>query len=218
MPQLDYDPTWTLQRAKAFYFAANNFGEDGGYNDAWVDFMLGPIPFPFPNTQGRVRALAVHDLHHIVTGYQTDLRGELEISAWELGAGCKDFYAAWFLNLAGLAGGLFLAPIRVFRAFVRGVNSHSLYGEEVSALLAKTVGETKAELRTDAPPASPRAVDVARFAGFGAAGLVCMTAFMGMGVVLAPIGLAVSFWRRKKTRAESESSRVAAQSQPSRAL
>jgi hypothetical protein len=152
-------------------------------------------------------------LHHIVTGYQTDLRGELEISAWELGAGCKDFYAAWFLNLAGLAGGLFLAPIRVFRAFVRGVNSHSLYGEDVQSLLAKTVGETKSELKTDAPPVPARVADVARFAGLAAAGMACMASFMSLGVVLAPIGLAVSFWRRKKAPPPA-----IAQAQPSRAL
>lgn len=32
---------------------------------------------PFPNTHGRRRALAYHDLHHILTGYRTDFVGEL---------------------------------------------------------------------------------------------------------------------------------------------
>lgn len=44
----------------------------------WVDFKLGPIPFPFPNTKARVAALAYHDFHHILTGYDTDIRGKLD--------------------------------------------------------------------------------------------------------------------------------------------
>ena len=73
----------TLRTALATYFEDNGFGKDGGYEDAWVDFELGPIPLPFPNSAGRKRAVRLHDLHHIVTGYATDTLGEFEISAWE---------------------------------------------------------------------------------------------------------------------------------------
>src|SRR6185295_10394327 len=97
------DPTLTMAAARSLYFQVNNFGPDGGYNDAWVDFKLGPIPVPFPNTKARVRAVHVHDLHHVLTGYNTDTLGELEISAWELGGGCADYFAAWQLNLGGFA-------------------------------------------------------------------------------------------------------------------
>ena len=82
-----------------------------------------PIPMPFPNTKGRVRAVRYHDLPHILPGYATDLMGELEISAWELGAGCKNFFTAWQLNLSGLAGGMALSPRRMLRAFRRGLGS-----------------------------------------------------------------------------------------------
>ena len=95
----------TLRTALAGYFADNGFGADGGYGDAWVDFSLGPLPFPFPNTEGRKRAVRFHDLHHLITGYPTDTVGELTISAWEIGAGCGDFYAAWVINLSGLGLG-----------------------------------------------------------------------------------------------------------------
>src|SRR5688572_1778448 len=87
-----YEPSATMREARARYFEVNDFGVDGGYQDAWVDFKLGPLPMPFPNTQGRLRAVAYHDLHHILTGYDTEIIGELEISAWELGAGCKSFW------------------------------------------------------------------------------------------------------------------------------
>ncbi|AUX38490.1 uncharacterized protein SOCE836_107340 [Sorangium cellulosum] len=33
-------------------------------------------------------------MHHVPTGYDTSTTGEFEISAWELGAGCKDLIAA----------------------------------------------------------------------------------------------------------------------------
>src|SRR5262249_54266001 len=105
-----YDPSLTLRAARAAFFEANGFGADGGYSAKWVDFKLGPIPMAFPNTASRVRAVRYHDLHHVLTGYATDLRGEFEISAWELGAGCKDFWMAWQLNLAGLAGGMLMIP------------------------------------------------------------------------------------------------------------
>jgi ubiquinone biosynthesis protein Coq4 len=37
----------------------------------------------------------LHDLHHLVTGYPTDWKGELEISAWEIAGSCRGYVAAW---------------------------------------------------------------------------------------------------------------------------
>ena len=68
MTIVHYDPEQTMRQARELYFAANHFGTDGGYSDAWVDLKLGPVPLPFPNTASRVRALRFHDLHHILTG------------------------------------------------------------------------------------------------------------------------------------------------------
>ena len=76
-----------MRDSRRTYFEKNAFGVDGGYEDAWVDFKLGPIPFPFPNSAPRVRAVKFHDLHHVLTGYDTNFTGEVEISAWEIGAG-----------------------------------------------------------------------------------------------------------------------------------
>jgi hypothetical protein len=41
-----YEANLTMKEALAQYFQANNFGEDGGYHDVWVNFKLGPIPMP----------------------------------------------------------------------------------------------------------------------------------------------------------------------------
>ena len=110
MAIIEYPTSEPVRSARARYFEANHFGADGGYGDAWVEVKFGPIPVPIPNTEARVRAVRYHDLHHIVTGYDTDLVGEMEISAWELGAGCEDFVAAYVLNVGGLSGGAAIAP------------------------------------------------------------------------------------------------------------
>jgi hypothetical protein len=138
-----YDPTITMKQARDQYFAANHFGDDGGYNADWVDFKLGPIPMPFPNTAARKRAVPFHDLHHILTGYQTTTTGEFEISAWEVGAGCKGHLFAWQINLGGLVAGIFSAPVRTWRAFVRGRNTDTFYKRSIEEMLAKTVQEAR---------------------------------------------------------------------------
>lgn len=144
---VEYNEDTTLLEARKRYFEANGFGEDGGYSKKWVELKLGPIPFAIPNSPARVRAVRYHDLHHIVTGYQTDWIGEFEISAWEVATSCRDFVAAWVLNLQGFAAGMLVAPRRVGAAFVRGRHSQNLYAEEFGdALLARKVGETRAQL------------------------------------------------------------------------
>lgn len=200
-----YDPHSSMREARAQYFQVNGFGADGGYSDAWVDFKLGPIPFPFPNTAGRLKALAYHDMHHISTGYATDIRGEFEISAWEVGAGCKDFAAAWVLNLSGMAGGMLAAPSRTFRAFVRGCRSQTFYGRDVEGVLGMKVGEARASAKLDGADSANASVrEVALFAASVAAGFVIGTALMAVLIPLAPIGfVAGHLARRRAMKAEA---------------
>lgn len=191
-----YDPSMSMLEARTRYFEVNHFGESGGYDDAWVDFKLGPIPFPFPNTKARIRAVQVHDLHHIVTAYDTDTRGEFEISAWELGAGCKDFFAAWQLNLGGLGAGLFAAPGRTYRAFIRGRHSESLYGRDVGDLLQSTVREVREATGVDRQ-ANATLTDKALFAAASVAGVAAMLVFGAVFVPLIPVGLVASHLRKR---------------------
>jgi len=143
-----YDANATLRTARAEYFARSGFPADGGYGDAWVKVKLAGRFVPaFPNLPSRVRAVKLHDLHHIVTGYDTSWTGEAEIAAWELASGCRSYVAAWLLNLGGLAIGLLIAPRRTMRAFARGRSTRNLYRVEFNeALLERTVGELRAEL------------------------------------------------------------------------
>jgi hypothetical protein len=166
----------SLATARDEYFRVNGFGVDGGYNAAWVDFKLGPVPMPFPNSKGRVRAVRFHDLHHVLTGYATDTLGEFEISAWEVASGCADFWVAWQLNLGGMLAGALSIPRRTWRAFMRGRHSRNLYRASYDdALLSRRVGEVQQALAL-APSGDPlpkaRAREVALFAGYLALGLV----------------------------------------------
>jgi ubiquinone biosynthesis protein Coq4 len=102
----------------------------------------------------------IHDLHHVVTGYATDLAGESEIGAWELASNCLRFLAATVLNLFALGIGLVIAPLRVMRAWARGHHTRNLYRKDgVEHLLPRTVAEMRAELGLDAAPSRVRVRD-----------------------------------------------------------
>jgi hypothetical protein len=198
MAQYQANPDETLRHARDDYFAVNGFGPNGGYDDAWVDFKLGPIPMPFPNTPARKRAVRYHDLHHALTGYATDIIGEFEISAWEIASGCADHVAAWQLNLSGMVGGLFAAPRRTWRAWVRGRQSRNLYRASYDdALLARTVGEMRHELGLDEPPRPARAVDVLLFVLASLAGLAIGLVLFALIIPIAIVANVAAFFRRR---------------------
>ncbi|MDB4944776.1 MAG: hypothetical protein JWP97_4310 [Labilithrix sp.] len=186
--------TATMRDARARYFTDNGFGDDGGYADAWVDFQLGPLSLPFPNTPGRIAAVKFHDLHHVLTGYPTDARGEFQISAWEIGAGCTRMPTAWVINSGGMFAGVLSAPRRTFRSFVRGRHSRSLYGETFEPLLDQHVDELRE--RFVAPPETPATVrDVGAFAMAASVGLVVGAMFLAITLPLVPVGLAVKWMK-----------------------
>lgn len=151
---MDYEPELDLRAARAAYFQYNHFGDDGGYNAKWVIVTrVGPIPVGFPNSAARVEAVRFHDLHHLVTGYDTDLLGEAEIGAWEVASGCAGFLVAWGLNGLAMTYGMLLGPRRVFAAFVRGRHSRNFYKEPFNdQLLARRLGDAADDLGTTAAP------------------------------------------------------------------
>ena len=179
-----YPDELTLGDARRVYFDANGFG-DGGYDAAWVKLKAGPIPIYLPNTSGRVRSVRLHDLHHVLTGYDTTWTGESEIGAWEIGAGCADHWAAWMLNFNAIAIGLVIAPTATYRAFVRGRRTRSLYdGEFAEAMLAERVGVARRRLLLDRDY-SEQAGDRAWFALTAMVGVITLLATTC--IALAPI-------------------------------
>jgi hypothetical protein len=170
-----YDPGLSLGEARTRYFVDNGFGAQGNYDERWVKVSLGPVPFAFPNSAARVKAVRYHDLHHVLTGYATTLKGESEIAAWELGSGCRSMVAAWVLNLLAMALGLVIDRKALRAAFVRGRYSDNLYeGEDLDALLGRPLGEQRARLRLDREPPATTAGDRAAFAAYAIGGVVTL--------------------------------------------
>lgn len=180
--------TTTLDQARVAYLTAAGLG-DGGYDDTWIKFKLGPVPFWLYNFEGRKRVVKIHDFHHALTGYIPDWRGEFAISGWELGGGCGRYWAAWFINLQGFLAGLLVAPRRVARAFYRGKRSRNLYRTDVGPLVGRDVEDVRRELHIppmddDTPPTGAERWALLRMTGLAAATILGPVA-LGLGLVLA---------------------------------
>lgn len=159
----------TIAEARDRYYEVNGFGADGGDSLKWVPIDVLGLKLYIPNTEGRRRAVRIHDLHHVLTGYRTDFTGETEIAAWELASGCKRWPAAWVLNLGALGIGIVIAPRRVARAWARGRKTGNLYGERagVDHVLPRRVDEVRAALGLDRPAPAVRARDAIAVAAVG---------------------------------------------------
>ena len=110
------------------FYTDNHFGDDGGNSLPYLKIELTPkFYFYFPNFDARRKAVILHDIHHLVTGYKTTLAGESEISAWEIGSGCKSYWATFFINTSGLMIGIPFNFFGVLKAFARGRKTKNLY-------------------------------------------------------------------------------------------
>lgn len=135
----------TVRQALDDYFERNGFGADGGYGLTWIGLRFGPLTVPLYNSQARRRAVPLHDLHHIATGYDTTPLGEAEMAAWEVASGVHDKWFALFINLPAVMYGLVLWPKRTLAAWKAGRVSTSLYRYEYDDwLLSLTVTELRA--------------------------------------------------------------------------
>lgn len=198
----------TMREAKQAMFQQAGIPADGGDSEPWVDFKLGPVPMPFPNSDARRRAVKSHDLHHVLTGYRTDIIGEFEISAWEIAAGCGRFVVPWFLNLMGVTAGLLVAPRRTMRAFWRGARSSSLYTTSTAdEVLDLPVTEVARRLTIPTPETSnsPTFSQVLQLVAAAVGGLVL--SLLLLLLILTPVTPVLWAWtyagyKRDKARRE----------------
>lgn len=190
-----FPPELTLGEARARLFALSGFPEDGGYGDSWVVLKLWRIPLAFPNTAGRRRAVRFHDLHHVLTEYRTDWRGEFEIAAWEVAGGVNRYWEGWILDLLGFACGLFVYPRRVYRAFMRGRRSRNLYFDQWDeAILSRRVGEVRRRLGLNSEEGTPSREDRRAFLFWSAASLLTYAATGAAMLAPAAAALGVMLW------------------------
>lgn len=160
------DDTRLGELRQAFLGNKGFVGDDDPHR--WIEWVrLGPLPIPVPNPPSRPHALKLHDLHHILTGYGTDWRGEYQISGWEVGAGLYRNPVAWMFCLLGLAAGLVVCPRLTVRAYARGRQGRTLLGQDPTAAQAMTLAEGHAFCGTRAPHPEATAGDALRAVGWG---------------------------------------------------
>jgi hypothetical protein len=140
-------PELRVGEARDRYLAENGF-DVAGYTAPTFRIRVFRVTWTLPNWPARRRVVPLHDLHHVVTGYGTDLVGEAETSAWELRCGGLDSLFLWCFKLGAVSLGLVLAPSRVVSSFRRARGQRNLYGDPrpYRELLALSVGELRAGL------------------------------------------------------------------------
>ncbi|MFN7956402.1 MAG: hypothetical protein U0610_32140 [bacterium] len=132
------------------YLAENGFSV-AAYDEPWTEASFLGIPFKVPNPPRHRWAIMRHDLHHVATGYGTDLIGEAEVSAWELacgGYGLLDVYTRAIVTQIILVG-LVAAPRRTvaaWRAAKPGARSLFHDRRPYPEVLSGSVGELRARL------------------------------------------------------------------------
>jgi hypothetical protein len=184
--------TTTLFDARLAYRRKYGFGDDGGVNKAYDWFwMFGVIPMIVPNPPARKKVIDFHDVHHTLTGYSADWRGEFEESAWELGAGCTSSWIAIAINTGGLGSGLLTMPIRTAKAFYRGRRMQSLYGRDLKPWLDRPIDDVRRDLGFEAEPRPLTASDHLALLGYGGAGI--LAAFLHLAAAAAVVGALVAW-------------------------
>jgi hypothetical protein len=137
----------TVRQARDAYLRENGFTLQA-YDEPWTKATLFGLRFSVPNTRRHRWAIMMHDLHHVATGFGTDLAGEAEISAWELRRGVRRlglYVGGIVTSLVGL--GLVVAPRRTIAAFRAGASGPSLFAlDDAGELLELTVGELRQRL------------------------------------------------------------------------
>lgn len=147
MHQLTFtDPSLPVRDARNRFLAVNGF-DVLEYSKIWRTVFVAGTPIVFPNPDERRMTQPAHDLHHVVTGFGTDVLGEAELAAWELRTGALSRWRFRRNRRKLLRGGV-LNPRRVLRAFFVAGGQRNLFGEPdaYERLLQMTVGELRVRM------------------------------------------------------------------------
>ena len=181
-----------IRDALAQHYVMHGLPPDGGASNPWFDVHIGTFKIRLPNPPARRRAVLMHDINHIVTGYNTTFsEGEMSIAAFEVGAGCGRLAIVWFINLSLLALAVFVHPRVAFAGFVRGRRTASIYSSDRDAttLGAMSVEGVRALLRVDTTEAQPGFSDRVLFAVWA---IIAIIVFLApLAIVLAAVGALV---------------------------
>ncbi len=178
----------TIQQQLNEFYQINNFGEEGGANATWAWFQFGAISLPLYNFKQRRELIWVHDLNHLVTGYDTTWRGESSVSAWEAATGGWGTNPVWILILSAFGIGLVLYPTTTFRAFIRGRYTQGPVNLKIpkKQLIQLTINELRQKLNlTNEPIHKATSNDIMSFVGWG---------FISLALIFAPVWAGLLIW------------------------
>ena len=123
----------TLREALTVYLTDKGIRDEDDppeqlYKDDWFRFYIGHRSFRILRLGGAIRSIAVHDAHHLLTGYGTDMRGEAELTGWELASGgCGRHWIMWIDRIIAIPTLMLFFPRASLRAIQRGRNERNLY-------------------------------------------------------------------------------------------
>lgn len=169
------------------YLSARGMPLDSGVAQRWVWVRFLGVPIAFPNFDARRAILVLHDVHHLLTGYDTTWRGEAEIGGFEIASGCGRLWAAWLFNGGGFLFGLAIAPRRTFRGFVRGRHCGNFYGRDADTVLRCSVADARRQLGLDRPVPAAALADRLAFAA-AAAAVVLLYVLVPLALLAAVAG------------------------------
>lgn len=137
-----------VRDARDGYLAENGFTVEAYDSPKSTGSIFG-IKISVPNPPPHRRAIRLHDLHHVATGFGTDHAGEGEIAAWQARRGLvvAGMYVTAITALNG-AIGFGAAPARVWSAWRAAGTGGSLFAldAEYEALLEMRVGALRSLL------------------------------------------------------------------------
>ncbi|MGO4294316.1 hypothetical protein [Chitinophaga sp. RAB17] len=127
----------TVEQALQNFYKQHNYGAEGGINEKYAWIKFGFFSIPVLNIESRRKNVYLHDINHIITGYDTTWKGESAISAWEIASGgWKNIYVIWIMALWAIGLGVLFYPGSTLKAFKQGLTMKN----------AVTCGLTKTEM------------------------------------------------------------------------
>ena len=136
----------TAEDALSRFFVDQGLFPEGSTAADWIGdrwYRMGGVPV-LPLVGKLKQSLILHDIHHLVTGYDTSWSGELELAGWELGSGgCHTHFFFWLDRIGAFTFGLLTAPRRVLRAFRAGWYARNLYRLDAYRVLRMDVDELR---------------------------------------------------------------------------
>ena len=114
------------------------------YDDDWFRVSVGHRVFKIFRLGSSIGSIAVHDTHHLITGYGTDPEGEAALTTWELASGgCGRHWLMWLDRIVAIPTLVLFHPRASIRGYKRGLGAKNLYSEDLAALMPREFESVK---------------------------------------------------------------------------